>query len=375
MKQAKKILQKYLAGEATDEEKALVESWYVQEPSKASDLKPAAFQEEHDRGLKQLQQHIKQKRQHLLWPIIRVAAILTILIAGVFVYIDRSAKDEQLVTTQKSNDVLPGGNKALLTLADGTQISLTDAATGELMKEGNTAIVKTADGELTYQAPNTGAAEMAGAALKYNTLTTPLGGQYKIILPDGSKAWLNAGSSLKFPATFAKSERRVELSGEAYFEIMHNAAKPFLVSANGSEIKVLGTHFNVSAYAEDEQLTTTLLEGAVEVRNEHRKALLKPGQRAQISSGNNNIQVEDTDVSIAVAWKNGYFEFKRANIKDIMKQLSRWYDIDVIYEGRVPEDEFVGKIRRSVTLSQALKMLQLSQIKFRIEGRKIFITG
>lgn len=281
-------------------------------------------------------------------------------------------KEQNIVLTQQE-DVLPGGNKAMLTLADGTTILLDDAADGELAKQKNTIIRKTEDGQLVYTMKSTSPSENIGKEA-FNTITTPKGGQYQLILPDGTKVWLNSISSLKFPAGFNGTERNVELTGEAYFEVTKNKKMPFKVKVGDTNVEVLGTHFNVMAYTDEQNYKTTLLEGSVRVGVEStgKSVILKPGQQARIEKGN-AIKVQEVNIEEVVAWKDGYFQFSRENIQDIMKKFERWYDIEVVYEGDIPKEEFVGKIRRGVTLSQALKILKLSEVNFKIEGRKVTI--
>lgn len=373
MNEAEKLLQKYQAGEATPEERALVETWYLQHTSPPSGLQPGDIRKSGRRGMAKLLSHMQGRRGNV-WPAIFAAAAVLLVICGVLL-MDVEQRQAPVAVAQATSleDIQPGGDKAFLTLADGRKIVLDDADSGQLAKEGNMAISKSASGELVYNA--TGSAPIGGAdaVLSYNTLATPRGGQYKIVLPDGSRVWLNAGSSLRFPVSFAATERRVELEGEGYFEIQRDAARPFVVHTDDARVKVLGTHFNISAYKEDKEWTTTLLEGAVEVSSKNGdRAMLRPGQQANLAE-DRRINLQTVDAAISVAWKNGYFDFRRASVKDIMKQFSRWYDIDVVYDGAIADDEYVGKIRRGVTLKQALNMLEMSNINFRIEGKTIFI--
>ena len=269
------------------------------------------------------------------------------------------------------NDVMPGGQKALLTLSDGSQIVLDSASNGLLSQQGGTKVIKLANGQLEYAATTGGGAESV-----YNTMSTPAGGQYQLTLPDGSKVWLNASSSIHYPTAFTQNERRVTITGEAYFEIAKNAQKPFIVKMyNGSEVKVLGTHFNIKAYSDEEQIKTTLLEGSINVSQGAKNNLLKPGNQAQIDkSGKINI-VMDANTEEAVAWKNGNFQFSSADVTAVLKQAARWYDIDVVYAGTTSsENKFTGKIPMSVNLSRLLKWLEYSDIHFKLEGKKLIVT-
>lgn len=267
-------------------------------------------------------------------------------------------------------DIVPGSNRAMLTLSNGVIIALNEARNGELAKQKNGIINKTKDGEVVYRS-NSNQAKAVNA--EFNTISTPKGGQYAIVLPDGSKVWLNATSSLKFPVAFTGAVRNVELRGEAYFEVAKDKNKPFKLTVNGATVEVLGTHFNVMAYSEETKTRTTLLEGSVKISKGDKSGLLKPGQQADIDR-QNNIRINEADTEQAMAWKNGYFKFNRDNIQTIMRQLARWYDIDVAYEGKIPDDEFVGKIRRSVNLSEVLKVLEMSNVHFKIVNKKIIVT-
>ena len=273
--------------------------------------------------------------------------------------------------TPIKNDVMPGGQKALLTLSDGSQIVLDSASNGLLSQQGGTKVIKLANGQLEYAATTGGGAESV-----YNTMSTPAGGQYQLTLPDGSKVWLNASSSIHYPTAFTQNERRVTITGEAYFEIAKNAQKPFIVKMyNGSEVNVLGTHFNIKAYSDEEQIKTTLLEGSINVSQGAKNNLLKPGNQAQIDkSGKINI-VMDVNTEEAVAWKNGNFQFSSADVTAVLKQAARWYDIDVVYAGTTSsENKFTGKIPMSVNLSRLLKWLEYSDVHFKLEGKKLTVT-
>jgi transmembrane sensor len=281
------------------------------------------------------------------------------------------------------DDVAPGGNKAVLTLADGSTIDLDEAKNGLLVRQGGSRLVKQNGGQLAYTGDSRAGTAIKGMATKeiqYNLLTTPRGGQYQLILPDGSKVWLNAASSLKYPATFTGKERTVELQGEAYFEVAKNADMPFRVSVdNGKgegpmQVEVLGTQFNVKAYADEPAINTTLLEGAVRVHRNGQAATIRPGEQAKLN-GAGMLKVETADTEEAVAWKNGLFRFDEATIEDVMRQLSRWYDVEVVYVNEAPKDLFRGEIYRNVNVSKVLKVLEASGVRFTVEGKKILVQS
>ena len=273
----------------------------------------------------------------------------------------------------QAKEIPPGTNNAVLTLDNGTAIMLDSAANGTLAQQGNTDVQKI-NGQIAYRKTDM---EMNTKPV-YNTITTANGNQYQLILSDGSKVWLNAASSIRFPASFTGKERKVAITGEAYFEVAHDASKPFKVDfsdkAGGTgEIEVLGTHFDVNAYDDESASKTTLLEGSVKIKTANQVQMLTPGQQAAITSNTITLK-KDVDVSQVVAWKDGFFVFNNTDIQTIMRQVARWYDIDVIFEGKIPSDGFTGKISRNVPLSDFLKVLQLNNVHVRTEGRSVTIS-
>lgn len=305
------------------------------------------------------------------------AACLVVAVLASGYYLLRNDIFKEADTTSApapGGDLPPGKDRAYLSLSDGTNVDLVNREKQVLLnRHGISNDIE--NGELTYHTSNS----FSG----YSTLTTPLGGQYRLVLPDGSKAWLNAGSTLKFPNTFDRGRRRVEMTGEVYFEIAPDPENPFIVTVKGSgnreetEVRVLGTHFNISSYADEPQLKTTLLEGSVEIKRENIAKRLKPGQEARIGqhSKDHEISVKDVDASAAVAWKEGRFEFND-NIKDIMRQIARWYDVEVQYEGDVEDRSFAGSIPRGKNVSEVLRMLELTgKIRFSIKGRTIIVKS
>jgi len=300
------------------------------------------------------------------------AAIILIISSGLY-FNTLKKKTPILVKTETprfKNDVSPGDNRAILTLDDGSQINLDDAQNGVLASENNTDIRKTGSGQLEYSTDN----ELI-QTVKYNTLSTPMGGQYQLSLPDGSKVWLNSGSSIRFPTAFIGKERVIELKGEAYFDIKENRKMPFIVRTNMSmDIKVLGTQFNVMAYDDEKSINTTLVEGSVQILKESGTAFLEPGQAAILNKGTGKIKVAEADIDEAVAWKNGYFIFSNENIESIMRKVSRWYNIDVDYQGNLSNKDFVGTISRDKNISELLKMLELTgAIHFKVDGRRVTV--
>jgi transmembrane sensor len=297
-------------------------------------------------------------------------------------YIRRQENKPAVAVAKKTpltHDVLPGGNKAILTLANGSTVTLDSAQNGSLGIQDNMKIVKKANGLLAYE--KDGKTSGNGQPL-YNMISTPKGGQYQVVLPDGSKVWLNASSSLRFPTDFSRTERKVEISGEAYFEIVKDASRPFKVAifskgvCTGHEVEVLGTSFDVMAYQEENMVQTTLVDGAVKVRNGKAENVLEPGQQSRGAMDLPGMRIiQDADVAAAIAWKNGYFNFNKEDLRTVMRQLARWYDVDVSYIGSQNDRVFWGGMQRDLPLSSVFKILEKSGVQFSIEGKKVIVTN
>ena len=317
---------------------------------------------------------------------VAAAAVIMLLVGSIaYLYYKRAPKNEAVIVKKEQavpQDVAPGSNKAILTLADNSTIMLDSAANGTLAKQGKTTVIKSGDGKLVYDAK---ALPTAHSPVSYNTLATPRGGQYQLVLPDGSKVWLNAASSIRYPTAFTGNERKVEITGEAYFEIKPLTPKgeqkkmPFVVKivtpkGDGGEVEVLGTHFNINAYDDEPVIKTTLLEGSVKISKDAASALLKPGAQAQLNRSGQIKISDDADVDEAMAWKNGIFKFKEADLPTVVRQLQRWYNIEVVYEKEIPALHFGGDISRNSNLSQVLKILEISGVHARIEERKMIIS-
>lgn len=322
-------------------------------------------------------------------PYLQIAAsILVIFLFSTTIYFYRSsiASKSQLPIVQgvaKIEDKQPAKNIAILTLGNNSQIVLDEATNGEIAQESGVSILKTDKGELIYKIRNSN--NLSNNDLnKYNTISTPMGGKFKVILPDGSLVVLNAASTLKYPLHFDEKLRKVSFTGEAYFEIAKLVDKqkkriPFYVYSNNQIVEVLGTHFNINSYDNEEYSKTTLLEGSVKIINEKSTAtakILKPGQQAVIKRGDVQTKILIADEAQALAWKDGYFLFKNTNIKDVVNELERWYNVDIQYDDAMEFENITGYISRNVKISSVLKMLQLSGIvNYEISGSKIIITG
>jgi transmembrane sensor len=366
---AEDLINKYLRGIATPEEEALLESWYDLTAFNRDDLQSvpdyAKIEQEILEALRKEQQPATKR---LLWPrFAAVASVLLLLASGMFYYNARYSHPLQIVR----KDILPGGNKAVLTLANGKKIILDTIRKGKILDIGNLTISKNDSGQVTYMAKGT---LPLSAAVAYNTITTPKGGQWRVILADGTNVWLNATSEITFPETFRGAERVVSIKGEAYFEVAKDKVHPFIVRCDRQEVKVLGTHFNINDYGDEPDIKTTLIEGSVQVAADNQKVIVVPGE--QVVKGTTGLtKVKLADPNEVVAWKSGLFHFDNADVKTLMRQLSRWYDIQVEYEGRVTSYKFAGELRRDMELATVLRILEQGGIHLRMEGRKLIITS
>lgn len=301
--------------------------------------------------------------------IIAAAVMVGIIISSIFYFkYDARSSGPYISKVSQTQEVLPGGNRAVLILSDGSTIDLGIAGNGKLADQGNMEILKKEDGRLDYNP-----AGQTSASMTFNTLKTPRGGQYQITLSDGSKVWLNAASSIRYPVSFPNDERRVEITGEAYFDIVKDQSRPFKVIINDVEVQVLGTQFNVNGYKDEAYTRTTLLEGRIKIFAAGEEKQLTPGQQAAFQSGRSLMVSNDVNLEETVAWKDGHFQFENSDIQSVMRQLSRWYDIDVRYEGQVKK-HFIGGISRQVNLSKVLSMLeQTGEVSFHVDGGTIVV--
>lgn len=383
-----KLLQKYLDGQCTVAETEELYAWLQSSGSHRSLL--AAMQrefektmEEHheipsevsDRMETRLLQDISRDKVVKVRPRTRIrwaAAAAILLLLGSGIYYMMTVSPRKTFTTSNSTvadtgDIAPGTNKAILILANGDVVTL-DSAGNQIINQGQT-VVRQKNGQLEY------AVQGNSDAVVYNTLTVPRGGQFNIVLPDGSHVWLNAASSMRYPTAFNGDRREVELQGQGYFEVAPNARQPFFVKVNNLEVQVLGTRFDVMAYADEQSINTTLLEGLVNVKNGASQQTLRPGQQAIVDPATGSMVVRQADVDQVIAWKTGFFEFDNASLGDILRQLARWYDIDVSYNQTGNERLFGGRISRGLPLSDILHMLEANGPTFLLSGRKLTVTS
>jgi len=314
----------------------------------------------------------KRRSFRMLWYFSAAAALLLAIFTFSDYLFNKDDRQHHIVVVD-AESILPGTKKAILTLADGRKIALDGTESGTIPSNNGIDRTKNTEVELAYKTDN----DQVGSSI-YNAVETPNGGEYKIRLPDGTQVWLNAGSKIRYPISFAGSrERTVELSGEAYFEVAHDRTKPFRVRTQSQVIEVLGTHFNVNAYPQNGKTISTLAEGSVRVESHGTEQLLKPGQEAVLNKGG-SLSVRKAELEIALAWRNGLIKFRNTNLRSILDQAARWYDIDVEYRNNAGGEHFTGGISRTAPLSVLLKVLELNDVRFKVieqNGRRKLIVN
>lgn len=315
-----------------------------------------------------ISQHLFSKKPKRALSIIKYAAVFLLLGFGTFYigagYFKKSKED--------SSAVLPGYEHAILRMADGTELVLDTNQHKKIVTESGV-VLSNKEGEgLVYDLSKIKQSN-TNLTNQYSSIETPKGGTYQLILSDGTKVWLNASSKLKFPLLFSGGERLVEMEGEVYFEVASNKSKPFIVKSRGQDIRVLGTVFNVNDYLNEEAVKTTLLEGSISINTPTLNRIVKAGQQAQVNGG--NIVIKDVDVSQSVAWKEGYFKFDKLNVSDIMRQVERWYNVEVIYNDSFKDDRFVGKIKRSASITELIGIFNEGGLKVSLQDRKLYVSN
>ncbi|MGO4875090.1 FecR family protein [Pedobacter psychrotolerans] len=375
-KEFQKLVQKYLDGEASTDEKNALDDYYLlfrDEPDQTSllsDKQLFLLEQRLENGLfTRIHQPAKAWR---MWPrIASVAATVAVIVFGASLFVYHKQQNTNITTN--ATDITPGKIGATLTLSNGKKIRLSDAANGEIAKEAGISVTKTADGQIVYEIKETTSIEN-----NINTLTTAKGETYVLTLPDKSRVWMNAASSLTYSTSLNEhNERRVKLDGEAYFQIAKDKAHPFIVESKDQEVEVLGTHFNINSYGDDKIVRTTLLEGSVKVvfqKGERTEKILKPGQQS-ILLPDNRIAIKEVDVKEAVAWRDGKFIFDREDMGTIMRKVARWYNVEVIFEDDIQNKQITGSVSRYANLSELLKVLETTgRAHFKTEDRKVIIT-
>lgn len=380
------LVTRFVAGEITFAELKELEDWKKENPANLALFEELINNKNSTQAVKRMQSYktelkleqIKSLREDrkaktplipLLWQkILAAASIIALLGFLLFTYYKREKEDISIGNMIGMIDVSPGSNKAILTLQNGKRIFLSDSLKGEIANDHGVSINKTGEGQISY---SENGINKSLESVVTNRIETPIGGQFHLVLPDGTKVWLNSASALKYPVVFNGQLRKVELIGEAYFEVAPNKAMPFIVKTPSQQVEVLGTKFNINGYVNEGNTKTTLIEGSVRVTLSQQMAsragevILKPGQQA--IQRQKAIVIQLADIETAIAWKNGMLEFKDAPIDDIMRQVARWYNLDIAYEGNVPKDLFTGGISRKSNLDNLLKIFRMSRINFKLE--------
>lgn len=371
--EAEKLLNKYANGHCTEEELAVLHTWYLAQELDVPQLSAEEIEMARQKVWNSLPIHeVAVSKTVKLFPsklIKRIAvaavAVLSLSLGYYFIQKDQLNLSNE---TAKKEQILPGGNKAVLTFADGSTVDLNQITNGVLREDHGAKIFKTKDGQIYYANNNEEHTKLIG----WNTLSIPAGGYYNVTLSDGTIVWLNAKSSLKYPTEFTGKERIVELNGEGYFEVAHRKNQPFKVISKNQTVEVLGTHFNVNAYQDEQNTTTTLLEGSVKINASGVQKLLAPNQQAKLSDG--KMTVTSYNANNAIDWVNNDFIFDNENLSSIMKKISRWYNVEVSYPSNLSNLEFTGSISRSKNITQVLKIMELTgMVTFKVEGRRITV--
>lgn len=372
----REILTKYRQHKSSLEETRFLETYY-----NMFDVNEDLINDENESLFSELKEDIKAKidqriagpkLKKLSYGWIKYAAAAVLLMVSVSIYLF-SYQQKSDPVAQMDRAISPGGNDAILTLANGKKIVLNDAAKGEISKQLGISVSKSKDGELIYTVVSSGGDELSENT--YNTISTPKGGKYAIILSDGTKVMLNSASSMTFPTSFNAADRRVELNGEAYFEVAKDKNRRFRVISGLQTVEVLGTHFNVNAYGDEQTIKTTLLEGAVKVFTAKKSILIEPGEQAVLNKADENSMAKHlVNINKETSWINGIFSFEGDDLKSVMRQVARWYDVNVIYEGPISEEKYFGEISRSSKLSEVIKILELNNVNFDVAGKTIKVS-
>ncbi|MGJ1392419.1 FecR family protein [Sphingobacterium spiritivorum] len=374
-----RLYEKYTDGTCSQEELQQLETYQddfqiVDTPWDNASM--GRFEDVKERIYKQLKSGINKdstvRSQRHIWIKWGAVAASFLIIMSVVWMIQRDKETIRSESISSKSNIIPGGNKATLILEDGTQVDLENAESGAIINKGRYVAVKVGEGKLEYRDEKTGPT----SAVSYHTLRTPNGGQFQVGLPDGTIAWLNAASSITYPTAFVGTERKVEISGEVYFDVKKQNSKHFVVKTNDQEITVLGTRFNVFAYPEESFVKTSLVEGKIQLDIKDQQVMLKPGLSSVVNKYTNKIRITSFDPDEVLAWQQGYFNFNSEDIESVMRKISRWYDVEVIYEGDMKGKIFTGALSRFSNVQEILDVMTLTGVvKFKIKGRKIYVIG
>lgn len=366
------LLDKHNKGLLSEDEQQELFRWYGKQGHDLKDLSPEQIYQAKATVAGRLGISCHRKSTHIKSVMRYAAVVLSILglSAVLWVYTQKASDDTEIAAVEEELEILPGKDKAILTLIDGSTIDIEELAIGQIKRLDGFSIMKTEQGEIKYLDVDTQL-----SVVSKNILEVPFGGQYHVVLSDGTKVWLNAGSKLTYPVQFDETQRVVDLEGEGYFEVAKQNA-PFKVKSGVQEVEVLGTHFNINAYKDEDYIKTTLLEGSVRVRtSEHRPLLLKVGQQSVV--GGHDLSVREVEVDEILAWKNNFIQFSNNNLEEIMRQISRWYNVEVVFEDESMKTKtFSGKISKYESVNQVLDMLSMTEsVRFSIEGRRINVMN
>lgn len=380
------LAQKLFKGTASEAEKQELHQWYDQWQDDEETINTFPNEDSEEsirmRMLTQIKTGMKQRQPAKVIPVQKkwyrfaaAASIVSVLSVAGFLFMDKNNNQDEMAANagKQENVAAPVANKAMITLADGRRVSIDSIQSGSLARQHDVNVVKTADGRIEYSVLQGEGDDQ----LAYNTLDNPRGSRVQpITLGDGTKVWLNSESSLHYPVQFTGKERHVEVTGEAYFEVAKNAAKPFKVAIAGkAEVEVLGTHFNINSYSDEANINTTLLEGKIKLTqfSNQQSVTLAPGQQG-IFNTNGPININsDVDVDEVMAWKNDLFNFNSLDAESIMRQVGRWYDLEVSFEGQISRETYSGIVSRNSDLVQVLKVLEEGGLKYKIAGKKIVL--
>jgi ferric-dicitrate binding protein FerR (iron transport regulator) len=377
------LYQKYLDGECSPAEKELLAAYsddmhlpddvWTEQDTNPLEVRARIWQKLSENRREAIV--IMPKRTNYRWLWAAASLALMAVLAGLLFMPAKKNNAINIIVKKDKTTILPGSNKAYLTLANGNKIVLDDAKNGQLAASAGVKVSKAANGVVVYKFDRKSGGQGHPAIPEINTITTPRGGQYQVILEDGTKVQINAASSIRFPEFFNGANREIELDGEAYFEVAKDKAHPFIVKANGTQVQVFGTHFNINAYSDNPDITTTLLEGSVKMSKGTAAVMLLPGQQGTVNQSGSSIKVSQADVEANMAWINGFFVFHDQSIINIMRQVSRWYDVDIQYQdAEVQENEFGGTISKYKDIKELLDNIKLTgSIHYKIEGRRVII--
>lgn len=372
-----KLIIKKINDTLTPEEESIFALWYNESGSNREYFKKVQNNYQSDieeinleKAWKIIDQKISPKRSRKTYYRYAAAASVAILIGIAYFAQTKRPINNSVTNTESAAASQENPNDIVLTLSDGSKVVLDEKKKGFVANQQDVVITKDKDGQIRYDENN----EAHTGKPTYNTLATPPGKTFQIALPDGTNVWMNARSSLKYPTYFSGNDRTVVLAGEAYFEVAHNDKMPFKVFSSGQEVEVLGTHFNIRAYENEPVLKTTLLEGKIKITEGENAALVKPGQQIVVSVDKHVMKTREVNAELSIAWKNRLFYFENAKYDEIMREIERWYDVDVIYKGKIPDERFEGAIQKDLKLNQILKMLESKDVHFKISGKEVIVT-